>query len=110
MVKVLRFGFGTLLVALILYAATWAVRDCPAGELVYENCLWMAVRDYLGLAQSKLGRAVTLEIVGLALLAGLYITLRYAVAPLRPRRESQGRDETDATAHPAAGERTTHDP
>lgn len=103
-VKVLRLGFGTLLVALILYVATWAVRDCPAGELVYENCLWMAVRDYLGLAQSKLGRAVTLEIIGLALLAGLYAAGRYVFPPLRA-----GRPPNPPQDH-AASDRMPRDP
>jgi hypothetical protein len=68
------------LVGLILYAASRAVRDCPAGPYVYDNCLWLWVREALHLPQSKLLRAATLEFVGLVLLAGLYVTARSAFA------------------------------
>ena len=79
--KIFRYISGVLLIILLFYAATQAVQDCPTGLFVYENCLWLWVRDLLGLPQSKLLRAVTLELVGLALLVGFYATFRY-VLPL----------------------------
>ena len=75
--KPLRYLAGFILVVTLFYAATQAVQDCPTGLFVYENCLWLWVRDQLGLPQSKLARSLTLEVVGLALLVGLYATLRY---------------------------------
>jgi hypothetical protein len=77
MLKALRILAGSLLAALLLHAADLAVRDCTAGVLTLDNCLWLWLREKLGLRQSKLGRIVLLELVGLALLAGLYLTFRY---------------------------------
>lgn len=77
MLRALRIVVGSLLTGLLLHAAGLAVRDCSAGALTLDNCLWLWLRERLGLPASKLGRAVALEIVGLALLAGLYFTVRY---------------------------------
>jgi hypothetical protein len=77
MLKAARILTGVVLVGLILFAASRAVRDCPAGPYIYDNCLWLWVRGALHLPQSKLLRAVTLEFVGLVLLAGLYATARF---------------------------------
>ena len=66
-----------LLVAFLLDAATWAVRDCTADLYHEENCLWLWLREQFGLAPSELLHSATLEIVGLALLVGLYLTFRY---------------------------------
>lgn len=85
---------------LLFYAATQAVQDCPTGLFVYENCLWLWVRDLLGLPQSKLARALTLELVGLALLAGFYGTLRY-VFPLGAKFRPQESESNLATGSEA---------
>jgi len=77
MQKALRILAGVIVIGLILCAASRAVRDCPAGPYIYDNCLWLWLRDGLHLPQSKLLRAVVLEVVGLALLAGLYMTVRF---------------------------------
>jgi hypothetical protein len=77
MLKAFRILLGSLLAWLHLHAANLAVRDCTVGVDRYDNCLWTSVRGRLGLPPSLLGRAVTLELVGLALLAGLYLTIRY---------------------------------
>ena len=66
---------------LLFYAATQVVQDCTIGLFTYENCVWLWVRDLLGLPQTKLARAFTLELAGLALLVGFYATFRY-VLPL----------------------------
>ena len=68
---------GIAVVGLLLGAASWAVRDCPVAPYVYENCVWLSVRDQFHLPQSKLLRAAVLEVMGLSLLAGLYLTCRY---------------------------------
>ncbi len=82
MIKALRFVAGFLLTALLFYAADLAVRDCTSGLYTYDNCLCMWLRERLGLPQGKLWRAAALEVVGLSLLAGLYLTVRYVF----PRR------------------------
>jgi hypothetical protein len=83
MQKALRILAGVVVIGLIFYAASRAVRDCLARPYIYENCLWLWLRDGLHLPQSKLLRAVVLEVVGLALLAGLYITVRFLLWPAR---------------------------
>jgi len=83
MLKALRILAGVVVVGLILYIASRAVRDCPAGSYVYDNCLWLWLRERLHLPQSKLLRGVVLEVVGLALLAGLYMTVRLILWPAR---------------------------
>lgn len=77
MLKALRISAGVVLIVLLLYAATLAVRDCPTGPYSADNCLWQWLRGLLGLAQSRIGRAAALELVGLALLAALGLTIRY---------------------------------
>ena len=87
MVKGLRIVIGLLLTGLLLYGATWATRDCVAGLYSFDNCLWLSVRAHLGLPPSKILRAAALELVGLTLLAGLYLTVRY-VLPIRGRNRA----------------------
>jgi len=82
----------------LFYAATQAVQDCTTGLLAYENCLWLWVRDLLGLPQSKLPRAFTLQLVGLALLVGFCATIRYLL-PLGGRFRFQG-PEANASVDP----------
>jgi len=77
MAKLFRVIAGLVLSGLLLYAASWATRDCPAGIYSSDNCLWLSVGAHLGLPPSRILRAATLELVGLTLLAGLYLTVRY---------------------------------
>jgi hypothetical protein len=91
MLKLFRILVGASLACLILYAVSWAVRDCPAGPYVYDNCLWLWLREALRLPESKLLRAATLEFVGLMLLAGLYLTARF-VFPTGRVRQAPGSD------------------
>ena len=83
--RVLRILAGIPLTALILYAATLAAKDCTVGLYVFENCLWEWLREFLGLPPNKVLRAVVLELVGLALLAGLYLTYRFVFPPWKAR-------------------------
>ncbi len=87
MQKTLRISAGILLVGLLLAAAWLATRTCTADLFVYDSCLWIWVRQQLGLPASKLLRAGFLELVGLVILAGIYLTVRY-VFPKRANRIS----------------------
>jgi hypothetical protein len=86
MFKTIRILVGVVALAPILAAASLAVRDCQIAPFTYENCVWLQVRDWLGLPQSKFLRGLTLELVGLSLLAGLILTIRYVF----PARRTQG--------------------
>jgi hypothetical protein len=86
MLKTLRILVGVVALAVILAAASLAVRDCQIAPFTYENCIWLQVRDWLGLPQSKFLRGLTLELVGVSLLAGLILTIRYVF----PARRTQG--------------------
>ncbi len=88
MVRTIRILATIALTALLLAVAQWAVRDCPVAPLVYENCIWLAARDWLHIPQNKFLRAVVLELVGLTLAAGLYLTWRWAF-PHRSRNENR---------------------
>ena len=83
MVKMLRIFAGVLLIGLIFRTATLATRDCTIGLYVYDDCLWVWIREQLGLPASKFLRAGVLELIGLALLAGLYLTVRFVFPPWR---------------------------
>ena len=103
MLKALRTLAGVLALALILAAASLAVRDCPVAPFTYENCIWLQVRDALHLAQSKFLRGLTLELVGLSLLAGVFLTIRYVFPTRRAHRFDSGpspSDRTKASANP----------
>jgi len=86
MLKTLRIVAGVLTLALILAASSRAVRDCPIGPFTYENCIWLEVRDALHLPQSKFLRGLTLELIGVCLLAGVLLTVRY----IFPTRKAGG--------------------
>jgi hypothetical protein len=77
MSRAVRILLGAAIVSLLLSAATVAVRDCDVAPYVYENCVWLSVRDQFHLPQSKLLRATVLEVIGLGLGAGIYLTWRY---------------------------------
>ena len=87
MQKVMRIIAGIILVGLLLAAAWLATRSCTVELYVYDSCLWIWVREQLGLPASKFLRAGFLELVGLAILAGIYLTVRY-VFPKRADRAS----------------------
>jgi hypothetical protein len=90
MLKALRILAGALAIALILAAASHAVRDCTVAPFIYENCIWLQVRDQLHLPQSKFLRGLTLELVGLALLVGVFLTIRYVFPTRRAHRVDSG--------------------
>jgi hypothetical protein len=77
----LRIVAGVFLVALFLHAATLATRDCTVGLYVFDNCLWVWLYEHLGLPANRFLRACALELVGLSLLAGIYLTIRYVFPP-----------------------------
>lgn len=77
----LRIITGIVLAGLILHVASLAVRDCTVGLFVYDNCWWLWVREQFGLPANKVLRAGFLELVGLALLAGLFLTFRFVFPP-----------------------------
>jgi hypothetical protein len=73
----LRIVAGVFIVALLLYAASRTTRDCTVGLYVYDICAWVWLREQLGLPASRLLRAVFLELIGLTLTAGIYMTIRF---------------------------------
>lgn len=81
MLKPFRIFAGLLLTGLLLYAASQAAGDCKTGLHLHDNCMWLWLREQLPLPASKLLRAAVLELVGLVLLAGLYLTGRYVFPP-----------------------------
>ncbi|MGH9376124.1 MAG: hypothetical protein ACRD22_08020 [Terriglobia bacterium] len=89
--KAARIISGCVLVAIILYAAQLAVRDCSNGLFVYDNCLWLWLREQAGLPNSRLLHWFALFLVGLALLGGLYLTIRYVF----PRSKSGNTVESE---------------
>jgi hypothetical protein len=90
MMKVIRILAGLGIVATLLAIANLAVLDCEVARLVYENCAWIDARDALGLPQSKLLRAILLELIGIILLGGIYLSWRYVFPCAPPKiRDSQ---------------------
>ncbi len=83
----LRIIAGVVLVGLLLTAAWQATKDCTVSSYVYDDCLWVWFRELLGLPASRFLRAVFLEVVGLTIVAGLYLTVRW-VFPGWGRRAS----------------------
>lgn len=105
MFRALRIITGLSLAALLLYAANAAVRDCATGAFSSDNCLWLRVRNQLGLPQNQFLRAVTLEFVGVAILAGLYLTVRYVFPRFGGRRLSHTVPQKNETTDPNPGEK-----
>ncbi len=99
MPKAARIILGTAIVGLVLYAAQLATRDCTVGLYVYDNCMWVQVRTYLGLPASRFLRMAVLESVGIALALILYLTCRYVFV----FQWAKPQDSTQAGApeHPA---------
>ena len=82
MQKTLRIIFGVVVVGLVLHGADRATRDCRVAPYVYDNCMWMGIRNHLGLPASRFLRMGALECVGIFFAAVLYLTFRY-VFPFR---------------------------
>ncbi len=72
-----RIVAGVFLIALFLTAASRTTRDCTVGLYVYDICAWVWVREYLGLPASKILRAAFLELIGLTLTLGIFLTIRF---------------------------------
>jgi len=96
-VKLLRIIAGIGLAGLILRLASLATRDCAIGLFAYDNCWWLWVREQCGLPANKFLRAGFLELVGLALLAALFLTLRYVFPPWRKPPVSTGAPESHSS-------------
>jgi len=73
----LRIAAGIFIIALLLYTASRTTRDCTVGLYVFDICSWVWLRELLGLPASKFLRAVFLELVGLTLTVGIFLTIRF---------------------------------
>jgi hypothetical protein len=108
MLRTLRIVVGVILIGLLLAGAQLATRDCTAGLFRYDSCLWVAASESLGLpSQSKGLRAVFLEVVGLTLLAGLYLTYRFVLSPALKPRTGRAQIGQGAEGEPAQSPRET---
>ena len=75
----LRIVAGIFIIAMFLLAASRTTRDCTVGLYVYDICAWVWLREQLGLPASKLLRAVFLELIGLTLTVGIFLTIRFVL-------------------------------
>ena len=108
MLRTLRIVVGVLIIGLLLAGAQLATRDCTAGLFRYDNCLWLAASEHLGLPlQSKGLRVVVLEGVGLSLLAGLYLTYRLVLSPAIKPRAGRAQAGQGAEAEPVQPQHET---
>lgn len=94
----LRIVVGILMVALLLHVAGLTTRDCTVGLYVYDICSWVWLREQLGFPANKFLRAGFLEIVGLTLTAGIFLTIRF-VFPFW-RASTTSNKERQGTVHP----------
>ena len=101
--KIVRYIIGLLIIIVIFWAATGATRDCRVSPYLGENCLSLWASHTLGVPFTPLLRSAVLEIVGLMLVVGLYLALRFLSAkhsstapslpdPPEPPRGGQGSD------------------
>jgi hypothetical protein len=74
---VVRIIAGLFIVGVLLHAASRTTRDCTVGLYVFDICSWVWLREQLGLPASKFLRAVFLELVGLTLTVGIFLTIRF---------------------------------
>ena len=86
----LRIVAGIFIIALLLFAASRTTRDCTVGLYVFDICSWVWLREQLGLPASKLLRAVFLELIGLTLAAGIFLTIRFVFPFWRSRANPNG--------------------
>jgi hypothetical protein len=93
----LRIVAGIFMVGLFLYAASRTTRDCTVGLYVFDICSWVWLREHLGLPANKLLRAIFLELVGLTLTAGIFLTIRYVFPFWRrgTRCKTEGKETAD---------------
>ena len=96
-INTLRIAGGVFIIALLLHAASRTTRDCTVGLYVFDICSWVWVREQLGLPASKFLRAVFLELVGMTLTAGIYLTIRF-VFPFWKTRKPPGWNGRKVTA------------
>ena len=94
----LRIVAGILIIALLLHAARWTTRDCTVGLYVFDICSWVWLREQLGLPASKFLRAVFLELVGLTLTAGIFLTIRFVFPIWRTSRASSMEGENSCSS------------
>jgi hypothetical protein len=74
-----RIVAGFFIIALCLMAASRTTRDCTVGLYVYDICAWVWVREQLGLPASKFLRAAFLELIGVTLTVGIFLTIRFVL-------------------------------
>lgn len=86
---VVRIIVGLFIIGVLLHAASRATRDCTVGLYVYDICSWVWLREQLGLPASKFLRAAFLEVMGLTLTAGIFLTIRF-VFPFWGRSTTSG--------------------
>ena len=90
LISALRIILGIFIVGLLLYAASRATRDCTVGLYVFDLCSWVWLREHLGLPANKFLRAIFLEVVGLTLTAGIFLTIRFVFPFWRSGTNSNG--------------------
>jgi len=94
-VDALRIVAGIFIIALFLMAASRTTRDCTVGLYVYDLCAWVWVREQLGLPASKFLRAAFLELIGVTLTLGIFLTIRFVFPFWGTRKsiEAQGKNK-----------------
>jgi hypothetical protein len=78
-VYAVRIVVGVLIIALCLAAAGRTTRDCTVGVYIYDICAWVWVREQLGLPASKFLRAAFLELIGVTLTLGIFLSIRFVL-------------------------------
>ena len=78
-VSAVRIVVGIFMLALFLMAASRTTRDCTVGLYVYDICAWVWVREQLGLPASKFLRAAFLELIGVTLTLGIFLSIRFVL-------------------------------
>lgn len=95
-----RIALAFPMFAAILYVASLATRDCSVTPYFAVNCVGLWVEQRLGLPSSRLVRGFILEVIGLFLAAGLYLTFRFAF----PRAQSSSPSNSPASFPPSGRE------
>ncbi len=95
LIYALRIVAGLFIIALLLSAASRTTRDCTVGLYVFDLCSWVWLREQLGLPSSKFLRAIFLELVGLTLTAGIFLTIRF-VFPFWRTSTTSSRERKDS--------------
>ena len=88
-VSAVRIVVGVFMIALFLTAASRTTRDCTVGLYVYDICAWVWVREHLGLPASKFLRAAFLELIGITLALGIFLTIRFVFPFWGTRRATE---------------------